>query len=105
MPKTGGMVKRMSILARGVAAEKQGPLLNSLTNHDSKISIRESEFWLIFTAKHWQTGGPALRLRPIQQVLVDGINAPWPPSTRAEHHQGVQDVEKVLSLFSSGAHH
>ena len=52
VPKTGGMVKRMSILARGVAAEKQGPLLNSLTNHDSKISISESELWLIFTAKH-----------------------------------------------------
>ena len=93
------MVKRMSTVARGVAAEKQGPLLNPLADHDPKISIGESEFRLIFTAKHWQTRGPALRFRAIEQVLVDGINAPWPPSTGAEHHRGIKDVEELLGLL------
>jgi hypothetical protein len=96
------MQKRMPAFARGLAAEKQGPLMSPLSDHDPKISIGESEFRLIFTAKHWQTRGPALRFRAIKQPLMDGINTPWPSSTRAKHHQGVKHAQKVLGLLLMG---
>jgi hypothetical protein len=96
------MQKRMSAFARGVAAEKKNPLMSPLSDHDPKISIGESEFRLIFTAKHWQTRRPALRFSAIKQALMDGINTPWPTSTRAEHHQAVKDVQKILGLLLMG---